>query len=175
MDVTTEEYRTMVKGGTFNPNAVKQAETEQSGTESRRLFDDFVLLLPWPPSGNHRNGEVWSKRLNRSVKYNTKEYQKYKDDVGAVVWAHFAKRGIKCQSVYAPGKLDIRVTAFPPNRRRYDLDNTRKTLFDALTEANLWDDDSNLVIPNEKWLWLEIVKGGRIAIMVRSLGARQMR
>ena len=39
---------------------------------------------------------------------------------------------------------DIQVTVwfFPPDRRKYDADNRSKTLFDALTQAGFWTDDS---------------------------------
>ncbi|NBW23084.1 MAG: RusA family crossover junction endodeoxyribonuclease, partial [Caulobacteraceae bacterium] len=34
--------------------------------------------------------------------------------------------------------------AFPPDKRKRDLDNVLKSLLDALTHANVWDDDSQI-------------------------------
>ena len=38
----------------------------------------------------------------------------------------------------------VRVTmsAYPPDKRKRDLDNLPKAIFDALTHVGVWDDDS---------------------------------
>lgn len=40
----------------------------------------------------------------------------------------------------APAAVEI--TLFPPDMRRRDTDNYNKALFDALTHAGVWEDDS---------------------------------
>jgi Holliday junction resolvase RusA-like endonuclease len=34
--------------------------------------------------------------------------------------------------------------SFPPDARRRDIDNYNKALFDALTHAGIWEDDSQV-------------------------------
>lgn len=38
----------------------------------------------------------------------------------------------------------VSITLFPPDQRRRDLDNYNKALFDALTHAGVWEDDSQV-------------------------------
>jgi len=42
------------------------------------------------------------------------------------------------------GPLSVRVHAFPPDRRRRDLDNLQKALLDAVVAAGVIEDDSNI-------------------------------
>ena len=56
------------------------------------------------------------------------------------------------------------VTLFPPDRRRYDLDNRLKAVLDSLTEASVWEDDRHVKI-----IHLEeggIVKGGACRVCI---------
>ncbi|TKI02218.1 RusA family crossover junction endodeoxyribonuclease, partial [Martelella alba] len=40
--------------------------------------------------------------------------------------------------------VSVNLVLFPPNRARRDLDNCFKALFDALTHAGIWKDDSQV-------------------------------
>lgn len=42
------------------------------------------------------------------------------------------------------GRIDFRVWAYPPDRRRRDLSNLWKILEDSLTSAGVWEDDSQI-------------------------------
>lgn len=42
------------------------------------------------------------------------------------------------------GELSVAVILYPPDRRNRDLDNYGKALFDALTHAGVWHDDSQM-------------------------------
>ena len=62
------------------------------------------------------------------------------------------------------GRLAIAVTLFPPDRRRYDLDNRLKAVLDSLTEARVWEDDRHVKI-----IHLEeggIVEGGACRVCI---------
>lgn len=42
------------------------------------------------------------------------------------------------------GRIAVRVQFFAHSRGRWDLDNRFKVLFDAMTEAGVWADDSQV-------------------------------
>lgn len=48
--------------------------------------------------------------------------------------------GIKKQA----GMLEVIIDLYPPDNRKRDIDNTVKALFDSLTHAGVWDDDSQV-------------------------------
>ncbi|MGR4048630.1 RusA family crossover junction endodeoxyribonuclease [Kosakonia cowanii] len=58
----------------------------------------------------------------------------------------------------------VEILLFPPDARRRDIDNYNKALFDALTHAGVWEDDSQV----KKMLveWGPIVKGGSVEITI---------
>ena len=58
----------------------------------------------------------------------------------------------------------VEILLFPPDARRRDIDNYNKALFDALTHAGVWEDDSQV----KKMLveWGPTVKGGRVEISI---------
>ena len=45
------------------------------------------------------------------------------------------------RSIPKEERVQVWVEAFPPDRRRRDLDNLKKALLDALTHARVWQDD----------------------------------
>jgi len=94
----------------------------------------FVLTLPYPKvSGNHKN------RMGRGRIYTTKDGKEYNLLVKmAVVKARMAGQlRHKIES-----KVHVTLEVAPPDRRRRDKDNVEKVVFDALTEAGVWADDS---------------------------------
>ncbi|WP_339026119.1 RusA family crossover junction endodeoxyribonuclease [Leclercia pneumoniae] len=62
----------------------------------------------------------------------------------------------------APAAVEILL--FPPDSRRRDIDNYNKALFDALTHAGVWEDDSQV----KRMLveWGPQVAGGRVEITI---------
>ena len=96
-------------------------------------MDVLHLELPWPPSGNHRNG----KRNNRY--YNTKAYRTFIDGVALCVLEQ-AKDWEKTKD-----RVEMDVYFAPPDRRKRDADNFLKTLMDAITKSGgVWEDDYNV-------------------------------
>ncbi|WP_159137369.1 RusA family crossover junction endodeoxyribonuclease, partial [Citrobacter braakii] len=53
---------------------------------------------------------------------------------------------------------------YPPDARRRDIDNYNKALFDALTHAGIWEDDSQI----KRMLveWGPIVPKGKVEITI---------
>lgn len=93
-----------------------------------------TLILPYPPSANKiyrhtRHGVMLSSQ--------TKKFRQQVSDYIEQIWpVGFAT--IK-------GDLHVEVALSPPARiRRRDIDNPIKSLFDALTHAGIWEDDSQV-------------------------------
>lgn len=60
--------------------------------------------------------------------------------------------------------LAVEITLYPPDARRRDLDNYNKALFDALTHAGVWLDDSQV----KRMLveWGPVLKHGKVDIAI---------
>jgi crossover junction endodeoxyribonuclease RusA len=63
--------------------------------------------------------------------------RKYRKDVSDLVGAFGLRKALACE-------LSVSIIAYPPDRRRRDLDNILKSLLDSCTHAGLWLDDSQI-------------------------------
>lgn len=100
-----------------------------------------TLTLPWPPTVNH----YWIQRVVTprtgkpfvavAIGENGK---RFRVDVQAAVRSRF---GVIRPTSH---RLRVVITACPPDRRTRDLSNILKALEDALTHANVWQDDSQI-------------------------------
>lgn len=112
----------------------------------------MILELPWPPSTNH----TWKKGRGRV--YLSAETRRFREDVAKLVMASRIARPIT-------GPIEVSVTLCPPDKRRRDEDNfAGKSLFDAMTHAGVWLDDSQ--IRRKVVEWGEVVKGGCVKVEV---------
>lgn len=87
-----------------------------------------VLILPWPPSVNRMY------RVFRGRSIISREGRDYRERVVAMVKAQEAPL-IACRCA-------VDVLAYPPDRRRRDLDNVCKALLDGLVHGGALADDS---------------------------------
>lgn len=110
------------------------------------------LILPWPPSTNH----TWRKGKGRMfVSAKTKTFRLA---VASIVLAQKAAWRLA-------GPLEVHVTLYPPDRRKRDEDNfAGKALFDALTLAGVWEDDSQ--IRRKVVEWGEVTKPGAVVVRI---------
>ncbi|MEE8382690.1 MAG: RusA family crossover junction endodeoxyribonuclease [Thermodesulfobacteriota bacterium] len=92
------------------------------------MTDDIVIHLPWPPSSR-----AYYTYTKRGV-YLSKNGRKYKEVVAKAVNEQIPALTLTYQ-------LRITVKMFPPDRRKRDVDNHLKGLFDSLEESGLIKDD----------------------------------
>ncbi len=114
-----------------------------------------VLTLPYPPSVNHYWRRVGARTLI------SREGRRYRTDVCALLAAGGG----------APlrGRLALRIEVCPPDRRRRDLDNVQKAVFDSLQHAGVYEDDSQIDrIEIDRG---QVVAGGRVVVEITEVAA----
>ena len=98
----------------------------------------FEVTLPWPPTIN----TYWRHKVTGRLAtvYITPEGKQYRKAVNELVM----EAAMKQQYLKQTGPLRVVIEAFPPDRRKRDLDNILKSLLDSLTHAGVWEDDSQI-------------------------------
>ena len=91
----------------------------------------LILNLPLPPSVNH----YWRSHEHR--RYISKAGKEFKAQVSdyVVEWK-VPKLGT--------ARLEMQVTLYPKDRRKQDIDNRIKALWDALADAGVFDNDEQI-------------------------------
>ena len=98
----------------------------------------FEVTLPWPPTVNtYWRHKVTGRLATVYVSAVGKIYRKVANEL--VMEAAMVQRYLK-----QAGPLRVEIEAFPPDRRKRDLDNVLKSLLDSLTHAGVWEDDSQI-------------------------------
>lgn len=116
------------------------------------------LKLPFPPSVNTywrapNKGPLKGRHLISAAG------RKYQSDACAAIIKQL-RRLPKPSSEPA----SVEVILYPPDVRRRDIDNYNKALFDALTHAGVWEDDSQV----KRLLveWGPVQQGGMVEITI---------
>lgn len=123
------------------------------------------LILPYPfVSGNHykthtRGGHV----------YITKKGEAYRKAVKAAVLGAMSRKPYLLNILPISKKVDVTVTMHPPDRRKRDKDNAEKVLYDALTLAGVWVDDS-LIGRKVFEEWGDPIRGGVAVVQITASG-----
>jgi crossover junction endodeoxyribonuclease RusA len=94
---------------------------------------EIMLTLPFPPSTN-----TYWRRAGNHIHISNKGRQ-YRQDVIAIV-------GREQFGTFEDARVRVTMQLIPPDRRRRDVDNYAKGLFDALTHAGVWNDDEQIDI-----------------------------
>ena len=98
----------------------------------------FEITLPWPPTINTYWRHKVAGRL--ATVYITPEGKQYRKAVNDLV----LEAAMIQQYLKQDGPLRVEIQAFPPDKRKRDLDNILKSLLDSLTHAGVWEDDSQI-------------------------------
>lgn len=116
------------------------------------------LILPFPPSVNTywrapNKGPLKGKHL---ISAKGREYQ---SAACAAIIEQLRRLPKPCTA-----KAAVEIIFYPPDARRRDLDNYNKALFDALTHAGVWEDDSQV----KRMLveWGPVVPKGKVEITI---------
>jgi len=115
--------------------------------------------LPWPPSVNHYYRRVGPRTL---ISRQGREYRR-------AICATLGGGGGK-KPPYS-GRVALAMDAFPPDRRRRDLDNLLKCTQDSLAHAGVYEDDSQidlLVVAR-----CRPVRGGKVVIRIDKFPLRR--
>ncbi|MEA9393141.1 RusA family crossover junction endodeoxyribonuclease [Acerihabitans sp. TG2] len=118
----------------------------------------MILLLPFPPSVNSywrspNTGPLAGRHLISS------DGRRYRTAVFASVVEQLRR-----MPVALVDELTVSLVLCPPDQRRRDLDNCFKALFDALTHAGIWQDDSQ--VKRLSACWGPITKPGQVKITI---------
>lgn len=120
-----------------------------------RLSADYDLVLPWPPSVND-----WKTPFkNRMIL--TAKGRAYR----AAVDRELTRIGLHSEMI--DSDLAVSIELHPPSLRKYDVDNFTKSLFDALTSAKFWLDDSQ--VQKMTVQKVEKIKGGAVKIKIHKI------
>lgn len=127
----------------------------------------FKATLPMPPSVNHYWGKAVRYKNGKPCVhvYLTAKANKFRSDV----IAHVASLGrIRTQT----GRIKAHITICGRDKRKFDIDNYQKAVWDALTHAKVIADDElidELIIKRG-----EIIKGGKVAIELYEIEAKEV-
>ena len=93
--------------------------------------EEINVVLPWPPSIN----SYWRRKGARY--FISKKGQQFRSDV---IYLCYKYKGMFCKDE----RLKIQIQAFPPDKRRRDIDNILKGLMDSFEHAQIFLDDSQI-------------------------------
>ena len=115
----------------------------------------MITTLPYPPSINH----YWRRVGPRTLI--SREGRTFRKNVCALLGGGGPRKPP------AGGRIALCMDAFPPDRRRRDLDNIAKPVLDAMEHAGVYEDDSqiDLLVTRRR----DPVAGGRLEVRIELL------
>ena len=116
------------------------------------------LTLPFPPSVNG----YWrspNKGASRGRTLVSERGRAFQAEAIAQVMEQLRRRPKLIST-----DISVVVVFYPPTKARRDLDNFFKALFDAMTQAGVWLDDSQIKHIDAKWG--PVIKGGKVELQI---------
>lgn len=117
------------------------------------------LSLPFPPSMN-----TYWRNVNGRTLLSAKG-RRYKVEVIAAVYEQ-----LKRKPQPLAGDIAVKIEFYPPDNRKRDMDNYYKALFDSLTTAGAWEDDSQ--IKHIESDWINTIKNGSVIIYINVIKSK---
>jgi crossover junction endodeoxyribonuclease RusA len=117
------------------------------------------LTLPWPPSANTYYRHVSRGPLAGRTLL-SEAGRAYRKAVDAVVAQARARKALAVP-------LEVRIAAFPPDRRKRDLDNLLKSVLDCLEASGVIENDN--LIESLSIYRAERVAGGQLEVQITAL------
>ena len=111
------------------------------------------VKLPWPPTVNNYY------TVARGRKILSKKGREYKGYVVVVLALGHAPKGLT-------SRLEVRIDAHPTDKRKRDLDNIVKPIFDALQDYGMFDDSQ---IDDFRVRRLSIEKPGFVRVYISEI------
>ena len=131
---TSKTDRSVAHSKPFKARACPASRERLKGLRLRGC-EVMQVVLPWPPTANtYWRHPTTGKLAGRHLI--SEKGRDYREAVRSLV----AESRLPCIA----GPLCVVIEAFPPDKRRRDLDNLLKSLFDSLTHAGVWLDDSQV-------------------------------
>lgn len=115
---------------------------------------EYRLTLPYPPSLN----TYW--RHARQRHYISEKGTKYRQNIITIIQQQNL-------DIHTTSRLKFSITAHVPDKRRRDLDNLQKAVFDSLVHAGFMEDDEQ--IDDFRVRRGELVKGGKLEVVITEL------
>ena len=116
------------------------------------------IILPWGPSINDYYGYTYTGRF-----YLHERVHKFRKDVAKITDEFRAHDAL----VYYDCPMAMLIELFPPSKRRYDVDNRTKGVFDALEHAGVYPDD--MLVRDCRQIKRHKVKFGKIIVTITEL------
>ena len=112
------------------------------------------LEIPYPPSVN----TYWGFHGHR--RFLTNKAVQFKKDVAHQV-------SLQPTKTVGDARVEVTITLFPTDKRVRDIDNSVKSCFDALVQANVMNDDSQIdILVVQRG---EQIKGGKALVTIKIL------
>jgi crossover junction endodeoxyribonuclease RusA len=123
--------------------------------EAKTTSGPIHATLPWPPSVNH----YW--KANGKRRYISPQARQWLEEA---LWLLKQARNGRAT---IRSEVAVRIVAYPPDRKKRDLDNLLKALLDALKKAEVIGDDHQVADLHMKRRASE--KPGKVQVVVEVL------
>ena len=112
------------------------------------------LVLPWPPTLNHYRIPIKHPKRHYCYLITSPEGKQYKANLKSII-----KNPPNIKQ-----DINVSIVFHPKTKAKFDIDNFFKALLDGLTEAGVWEDDSQIrSLHGTKG---EVIKGGKVVITI---------
>jgi len=109
---------------------------------------ELQLTLPYPPSANRNVRQACGHF------YTVPAVREYRQQVKYIL------RNAPAFTM----PVSVAIMVYPPNRRKRDLDNVLKVLFDAIVRAKVLVDDSQ--VKRIALEWADVFEGGKVEMLM---------